>query len=322
MLPPRDRLTICFAHVAYRFAERFALRGTGIVHVEARSRAELDAAIAGADVLVCSGLWRNDLPAIAPRLRLVQSCSAGTDQYDRDVLRQAGIRLASGQGCNANAVSEHAIAQILALLRRLPEARDNQAKRHWRGMMGDFARREDEAGGKTAIVVGTGRIGGRIARLCKALGMRVIGVRRDPTQGVDGADEVHGFRDLPRLAPRADFLVLACPLTDETRNLVDAAVLAAMKPTARVVNVARGRVVDEPALVAALREGRIGGAALDVTADEPLPQDSPLWDMPQVLITPHTAGETHSYEDNVLDMMMENIERLWRGEAGLFNQIV
>ena len=322
MLPPRDRLTICFAHVAYRFAERFALRGTGIVHVEARSRAELDAAIAGADVLVCSGLWRNDLPAIAPRLRLVQSCSAGTDQYDRDVLRQAGIRLASGQGCNANAVSEHAIAQILALLRRLPEARDNQAKRHWRGMMGDFARREDEAGGKTAIVVGTGRIGGRIARLCKALGMRVIGVRRDPTQGVDGADEVHGFRDLPRLAPRADFLVLACPLTDETRNLVDAAVLAAMKPTARIVNVARGRVVDEPALVAALREGRIGGAALDVTADEPLPRDSPLWDMPQVLITPHTAGETHSYEDNVLDMMMENIERLWRGETGLFNQIV
>lgn len=322
MLPPRDRLTICFAHVAYRFAERFALRATGIAHVEARSRAELDAAIAGADVLVCSGLWRNDLPTIAPRLRLVQSCSAGTDQYDRDVLRQAGIRLASGQGCNANAVSEHAIAQILALLRRLPEARDNQAKRHWRGMMGDFARREDEAGGKTAIVVGTGRIGGRIARLCKALGMRVIGVRRDPTQGVDGADEVHGFRDLPRLAPRADFLVLACPLTDETRNLVDAAVLAAMKPTARVVNVARGRVVDEPALVAALREGRIGGAALDVTADEPLPQDSPLWDMPQVLITPHTAGETHSYEDNVLDMMMENIERLWRGETGLFNQIV
>lgn len=322
MLPPRDRLTICFAHVAYRFAERFALRATGIAHVEARSRAELDAAIAGADVLVCSGLWRNDLPTIAPRLRLVQSCSAGTDQYDRDVLRQAGIRLASGQGCNANAVSEHAIAQILALLRRLPEARDNQAKRHWRGMMGDFARREDEAGGKTAIVVGTGRIGGRIARLCKALGMRVIGVRRDPTQGVDGADEVHGFRDLGHLAPRADFLVLACPLTDETRNLVDAAVLAAMKPTARLVNVARGRVVDEPALVAALREGRIGGAALDVTADEPLPQDSPLWDMPQVLITPHTAGETHSYEDNVLDMMMENIERLWRGETGLFNQIV
>lgn len=322
MLPPRDRLTICFAHVAYRFAERFALRGTGIAHVEARSRAELDAVIGGADVLVCSGLWRNDLPAIAPRLRLVQSCSAGTDQYDRAVIAAAGMRLASGQGCNANAVSEHAIAQILALLRRLPEARDNQARHHWRGMMGDFARREDEAGGKTAVVVGTGRIGGRIARLCKALGMRVVGVRRDAARGVEGADEVRGFRELPALLPSADFLVLACPLTDETRGLVDAAALAAMKATARLVNVARGRVVDEPALIAALREGRIAGAALDVVAEEPLPQDSPLWDMPNVLITPHTAGETHSYEDNVLDMMMENIERLWRGEQALFNQIV
>jgi phosphoglycerate dehydrogenase-like enzyme len=322
MLPPRDRLTICFAHVAYRFAERFALRGTGIAHVEARSRAELDAAIGGADVLVCSGLWRNDLPAIAPRLRLVQSCSAGTDQYDRAVLGPAGIRLASGQGINANAVSEHAIAQILALLRRLPEARDNQAKRHWRGMMGDFARREDEAGGKTVVVVGTGRIGGRIAALCKALGMRVVGVRRDAGRAVAGADETRGVRDLPALLPAADFLVLACPLTDETRGLVDAAALAAMKPTARLVNVARGAVVDEAALIAALREGRLAGAALDVVTAEPLPQDSPLWDMPNVLITPHTAGETHRYEDNVLDMMMENIERMWRGERTLFNQIV
>jgi phosphoglycerate dehydrogenase-like enzyme len=322
MLPPRDRLTICFAHVAYRLGERFALRGTGIAHVEAHSRAELDAAIGTADVLVCSGLWRNDLPAIAPRLRLVQSCSAGTDQYDRAVIAAAGIRLASAQGCNANAVSEHAIATILALLRRLPEARDNQAKRHWRGMMGDFARREDEAGGKTVVVVGTGRIGGRIARLCKALDMRVIGVRRDAARGVEGADRTLGFRDLRTALPEADFLVLACPLTDETRGLVDAAALAAMKPTAQLVNVARGRVVDEPALIAALREGRIAGAALDVVADEPLPAGSPLWDMPQVLVTPHTAGETHRYEDNVLDMMMENIGRLWRGERALFNEIV
>ena len=149
MLPPRDRLTICFAHVAYRFGDRFALRNTGIRAIEVRSREELDARVGEADVLVCSGMWRNDLPAIAKKLRFVQSASAGTDQYDRDVLRAAGIRLASGQGINANAVSEHAIAQILAILRRIPEARDNQAKRIWRGMMGDFSKREDEAGGKT-----------------------------------------------------------------------------------------------------------------------------------------------------------------------------
>lgn len=322
MLPPSDQLTLCFAHVAYRFGDRFALRNTGIRFIEVRSREELDARIAEADVLVCSGLWRNDLPQIAPKLRFVQSASAGTDQYDRAVMKAAGIRLASGQGVNANAVSEHAIALMLALLRRIPEARDNQARHFWRGMMGDFSKREDEAGGKTAIVVGLGRIGGRIARLCKALGMHVVGVRQNVAGGVEGADEVHSFRDLKALLPRADFLILACPLTEETRNLVDAAALAALKPTAQVINVARGRVVDEPAIIAALREGRIAGAALDVTAEEPLPGDSPLWDMPNVLITPHTGGETHKYEDNVLDFMMENVARLQRGEAALVNQIV
>jgi phosphoglycerate dehydrogenase-like enzyme len=322
MLPPRDQLTVCFAHVAYRFGERFALRNTGIRFVEVRDRAGLDAAIGEADVLVCSGLWRNDLPGIAPRLKFVQSASAGTDQYDREVLRKAGIRLASGQGVNANAVSEHAIALMLALLRRLPEARDNQARRVWRGMMGDFAKREDEAGGKTAVVVGLGRIGGRIARLAKALGMTVLGVRQNPAAGAEGADEVHSFRDLKTVLPRADFLILACPLTEETRHLVDAAALALLKPTAQLINVARGRVVEEAALIAALEGGRIAGAALDVTAEEPLPADSPLWAMPNVLITPHTGGETHRYEDNVLDLMLENIARLQRGETALVNEIV
>ncbi len=322
MLLPNDQLTLCFAHVAYRFGDRFAARNTGIRFVEVRDRAGLDAAIGGCDVLVCSGLWRNDLPAIAPRLKFVQSASAGTDQYDREVLRAHGMRLASGQGVNANAVSEHAIALMLALLRRIPEARDNQAKRFWRGMMGDFAKREDEAGGKTVVVVGLGRIGGRIARLCKALGMKVVGVRQNVAGGAEGADEVHSFRDLNAVLPRGDFLILACPLTDDTRGLVNAAALAALKPTAQVINVARGRVVDEPAIIAALQEGRIAGAALDVTADEPLPAESPLWAMPNVLVTPHTGGETHMYEDNVLDFMMENIGRLQRGEAALVNQIV
>ena len=322
MLPPRDQLTVLFAHVAYRFGDRFALRNSGIRFIEARSREELDANVAQADVLVCSGMWRNDLPQIAPKLRFVQSCSAGTDQYDREVLKKAGIRLASGQGINANAVSEHAIALMLALLRRIPEARDNQAKHVWRGMQGDFAKREDEAGGKTAIVVGLGRIGGRIARLCKALGMHVVGVRQNVAGGPEGADEVHSFRDLKSLLPRADVLILACPLTDDTRGLVDAEALALLKNSALFINVARGRVVDEPALIEACRKRSFAAAALDVTADEPLPGDSPLWDMPHVLITPHTGGETHMYEDNVLDFMLENIARLQRGEAALVNQIV
>jgi phosphoglycerate dehydrogenase-like enzyme len=206
--------------------------------------------------------------------------------------------------------------------RRLPEARDNQAKHFWRGMIGDLSQREDELGGKTLLVVGVGQIGGRLARLAKAFDLHVIGVRQNPASGANGADAVHGIADFKSLLPQADFVALTCPLTKETEKLVDAEALSYMRKSAVLVNAARGRVVDEPALVAALREGKIAGAALDVTMEEPLPATSPLWDLPNVFITPHTAGETRRYEDNVLDILMENLDRQWRGETSLRNQIV
>ena len=322
MLPARDDLTICFAHAAYRMQDRFALRNTGIRSIEVRDRAALDASIGAADVLVVSGLWDDALIPRAPKLRFVQSISAGVDQYGKDALRDAGIRLASAQGANARAVAEHAMALVLALSRLLPEARDNQAKRVWRGMIGDMARREDELGGKTLLVVGLGRIGGRLARLGKAFDMRVVGIRRDPAGGSNGADEVHGLERLKALLPQADFVALTCPLTPETEGLIDAEALNLMRPSARLVNVARGRVCVEAAVVEALAGGRIAGAALDCTEAEPLAADSPLWAMPNVLITPHTAGETRRYEDNVIDLLLENLDRLWRGESELKNQVV
>ena len=322
MLPAKDALTICFAHVAYRLGDRFAARDTGLGNFEVRTREELEARIGEADVLVVSGLWRNDLLPRAGRLKLIQSISAGVDQYDQAALRAQGVRLASAQGVNARAVAEHAMALILALTRRLPEARDNQAKRVWRGMIGDLAQREDELGGKTLLIVGLGRIGGRLAQLARAFDLHVIGVRRDPARGPNGADEVHGLAALPTLLPGADIVALTCPLTPETENLIDAAALGLMRPSAFLVNAARGRCVDENALVAALTQGRIAGAALDVTRDEPLPAASPLWALANVLITPHTAGETRRYEDNVLDLLMDNLDRLWRGETALSNQVV
>src|SRR5947207_10356345 len=127
--PTKDKLTICFAHVAYRMAERFALRNTGLKSFEVRSLDELEARIGEADVLLVSGLWRNDLIAKAPKLAFIQSISAGLDQYSQDALSAAGIRLASAQGVNERAVAEHAIALILALARQLPQARDNQTAR-------------------------------------------------------------------------------------------------------------------------------------------------------------------------------------------------
>ena len=321
MLPPRDSLTICFAHVAYQLQQRFAARHRDIRSFEVRDRSELDRRMGEADVLVVSGLWHDGLLANAKRLRYIQSIGAGTDQFPRGALAEAHIRLASAQGVNARAVSEHAMALILAMTRKLPEACHNQTKKVWRGMIGDIARREDELGGKTLLIVGLGGIGLRLARLAKAFDLTVIGLRRHPT-GSEGVDAVHGIDALHQLLPTADFVALTCPLTKETENLIDADALRRMQPTAYLINVARGRVVDEPALIAALREPRIAGAAIDVTVEEPLSPASPLWDLPNVLITPHTAGETRRYEDNVLDILDENLDRLWRGEVVLKNQTV
>jgi phosphoglycerate dehydrogenase-like enzyme len=321
-LPARDRLNICFAHAAYRLRDRFALRDTGLASFEVRTLDELEARIGEADVLLVSGLWRNALLERAPRLALVQSISAGTDQYSREAFAAAGVRLASAQGSNERAVAEHALALILACARRLGEARDNQRRHVWRGMIGDIGGREAEIGGTTLVVVGLGRIGSRLAQLARAFGMHVIGVKRDAAQGGDAADETVAQAQLRDVLPRADYVALTCPQTPATEKLIDAAALAAMKPSATLVNVARGKVVDEEALIAALREGRLAGAALDCVEREPLPADSPLWDMDNVLITPHTAGETRGYEDNVLDCLLDNLERMWRGETALRNQVV
>jgi len=321
-LPAKDKLTIGFAHIAYRMGERFALRNTGLNSFEVRSLDELKARIAEADVLVCSGLWRNEFIAQAPRLAFIQSISAGTDQYSRDALGAAGIRVANAQGVNERAVAEHAVALILAMARQIPQARDNQAAKQWRGMIGDISKREDELGGKTLVIAGMGRIGSRLATLAKAFDMRVIATKRDPSRGAGAADEVVGPDGLLGVLPEADFVALTCPLTPLTENLIDAKALAAMKPSAYLINVARGKVVNEPALVEALQAKRIAGAALDCVWEEPLPATSRLWNVPNVLITPHTAGETRRYEDNVIDLLLENLGRMWRGETALKNGFV
>ena len=322
MLPTSDKLTICFAHVAYRLQERFALQNTGIASFEVRDLDTLSRRLGEADVLVISGLWRNSVLENAGRLRFIQSIGAGTDQFPRDELTTRGIRLASAAGVNARAVAEHAMALILALARRLPEARDNQHKRVWRQMIGDLTLREDELGGKTLLLVGLGQIGGRVAQLAKAFDMRVVALRRNPGAGSGAADEVHATRGFKSLLPQADFVALCCPLTPETENLVDAEALSLMKPGAYLVNVARGRVVDEAALTAALAARKVAGAGIDVTVEEPLAAESPLWTMEHVLVTPHTAGETRRYEDNVIEILRDNLSRLWRGETQLRNQVV
>ncbi len=307
--------TIHFAHPAYRFAERMVPRRTGLASYQTWTLDDTRARIGEADVLVLSGFWRNDLLAQAPRLRFIQGCAAGYDQFDRAALAARGIRLANASGVNANAVSEHAIALLLALTRQLHTGRDHQRTAHWRGMISEIGRREEELPGKTMLLVGLGRIGSRIAMLAKAFGMTVIAIRREVSAPAADVDEVHPRNALPMLLARADVVVLACPLNEDTRRIIDEQALAAMKPTAYLINVARGGCVEEAALIEALRSGRIAGAGIDVTDPEPPDPASPLWTLENVLLTSHTGGETRRYEENVIDLLLDNLERLASGAA-------
>lgn len=320
--PDKDRLTVHFAHSAYRLAECLAKRGNAIDGFQTWTPEDTRARIGEGDVLVASGFWDNGFLDMAPKLRFIQVCAAGYNQFDQDAIRHRGIRLCNASGVNANAVADHAMALMLGLARQIHIARDNQHKRHWRPMISEIAAREDELAGKTLLVIGMGTIGQRLARRAKAFDMRVIGVRRN-TKAIEGlVDAAHPPADLARLWPEADIVALTCPLTPETANIINTAVLAAMPASAYLINVARGGCVDAAALVAALESGAIAGAGIDTTMEEPLAPGSALWDMENVILTPHTAGETRAYEENVIDILLENLDRLWRGEAELQNQVV
>lgn len=313
---------IHFAHPAYQLASRFAARNTGIEHFQTWTGDQTRQRMGESNVLVLSGFWNNALLDQAGALRFIQVCAAGFEQFDQSRIRAQGIRLAHGGGVNANAVSDHAMALILALNRQLHLARDNQHRHHWRGMISDRDRREDELPGKTILIVGLGRIGGRLARLARAFGMRVIAVKRDTREVPDGVDGLYPPQEFPGLLPQADIVVLCCPLTAETRHLIDAQALAAMQQSACLINVARGGCVDQQALIEALDAGAIAGAGIDVTSEEPLDPGSKLWDFDNLIVTPHSAGETRRYEDNVIDILLDNLTRLARGEPLLRNQIV
>ena len=321
-LPADDTLVIHFAHVAYRLAERFALRGTGIAHFQTWNREDTLDRVAEGHVLVLSGFWSDEMLDRAAKLRFVQVCAAGYDRFGLDALRRHGVRLANGRGVNRNAVSDHAMALLLALARHVHTGRDRQRAHQWRGMISDLGRREEELAGKTMLVYGLGAIGSRLAHLARAFDMKVLGIKRDTANHDGSADEVRPPERFLESLAEADVVALTCPLTPQTENLVDAAALDRMRPGAYLINVARGRCVNEPDLVAALERGAIAGAGIDTAWEEPLASDSPLWELENALITPHTAGETRAYEDNVVDILVENLRRLQRGEAALVNAIV
>ena len=321
-LPPLEEITIHFAHSAYRMAERFEARGLGIRNFQTWNLDDTIARVNEADVLVISGFWREELLERAEKLVYIQSIGAGYDQFPLDTLRERGMRLANASGANRDAVAQHAMALVLALARHLPQARDNQKAHVWRDMISVIADREDDLRGHTLLIFGLGAIGSQLARIAKAFGMTVVGLKRDPSTHDGSADEVYASDQLLEMLPRADFVSLCCPLTPETTGIMDTRAFEAMRPSSYLINVARGRCVDEPSLHDALRGGAIAGAAIDHFWDEPLPPESRFWDLENLLITPHTGGETRKYEDNVTGFLAENLQRLEAGRADLVNQIV
>ncbi len=248
----------------------------------------------------------------APSLRWVHVHSAGADRQIFVDLMAKGVQVTTSSGTNAGVVAQTALAGLLSLSRRLPQLMAAQRKRTWApliqtGLPPDLA-------GQTAVIVGWGAIGQQVAAVLAVLGLNVVAVRRT---GAASAPATHTvtYGDLHQVLPRTDWLVLACPLTAQTRRLIDAEALAALPRGAHLINVARGEVVDEAALVQALQTGHLAGAYLDVFEHEPLATTSPLWDMPQVIATPHSAGFSDGNAKRVEQLFLDNLRRWSRGEA-------
>jgi len=248
----------------------------------------------------------------AKGLRWLQVFNAGVDHPVFQRFVASGVRLTTAAGTSAEPIAQTALAGLLMLARGFPHWLDAQRRRAWEPHPPEATPRDLR--GQTLLVFGLGAIGRELARLGRALGLRVIGVRRSAARADDAVDELHPPARLAELLPRADWLALCCALTDETRGVIDAAALARLPRGAHLLNVSRGGVVDEPALVAALASGRLAGAYLDVFATEPLPADSPLWTLPNVIATPHNSAAARGNERRQTEVFLANLVRYGRGE--------
>ena len=268
-------------------------------------------ALDGIPVVVTFG-WSDDW--LTPDLRWIQSVSAGTDQFPVDALRERGVTLTSATGIHEVQVAEHALGLLLAMTRGIAQAVANQQSRTWSRIT------VTELSGMTLGVLGLGVIGEGVARRAAALGMRVIGTKREPAAYAGAAERVLGADETLDVFREADAVVITLPGTAETEGIVGADELAALAG-GWLVNVGRGSVIDNGALVDAMRAGTLAGAALDVFETEPLPPESPLWGLPGVLISPHLAGLSPRYGERLAALFARNLEA-YRGEAEWVNRVV
>lgn len=282
----------------------------------ARTPAETEELISTATVLVTFRLPATLLDQ-AENLEWVQALSAGVESYDTERLRDEGIVLTNASGSHAEPIGEQVLGYMLLFERDLLGGLRRQRRGVWERYSGG------ELLGKTLGVVGVGSIGGRVAELGSALGMTVLGVKRDLETVPDAVDEVFGPDSLHAVLNRSDYVVLSCPLTDATREMIGSEELETLGTDGVLVNVARGAVVDQDALCTALQQRRIRGAAPDVFVDEPLPGASALWDLSNVVITPHMAGVSPAYHARKAEIFATNYRAFADGrDSGYMNRVI
>ena len=277
---------------------------------------KVDPYIGAADMLITFGAHMADhVLEKGVRLKWIQALGTGVDGIcDRTALRD-GVIVTNMHGLHGESMSESALLSMLALARSLPRSLRSQARHAWERFTVKLV------SGKTVGILGVGAIAKDLAPRCKALGMRVVGITSAKRE-LPGFDRMFARHELAAAVPSLDFLVLLTPYSEQTRGIVNANVLKAMKPSSFLINLARGGIVDEAALIEALSRGTIAGAALDVFATEPLPPAHPFWDMPNVIITPHLGGFHDQYAEKALPVIEENLSRFLAGDSANMLNVV
>ena len=291
--------------VAQALSADFQLKTAASTDAQALRNAAQDV-----DYIVVRAVLPSDIFDVATRLRAVVRHGAGLDMIPMSAASDHGVAVANVPAVNARSVAEYAVGQMLSLARQLPEMERALRQEEWNAPRLQ-AENTSDLHGKTVAIVGMGAIGMALAQICRhGFGMRVLGVQRRAMEAAD----LYESTTLESALPHADYLVLACPLNDSTFHMIDAASLALARPGVRLINVARGPVVDTAALIDALEQGQVGGAALDVHETQPLPADSPLRRMPNVRLTPHLAGITADSMRRMSESVMAQLREMQAGE--------
>ena len=296
------------------FAERLRREFPDLRVVHLSDYTTLEQEVADADIAFTREMKVPQIRA-AKRLKWIHSAAAAVHLLMIPEIIHSDIVVTNATSVHGPVVAEHALAMVLAIAKRMDLALKAQTQHKW--LQEEIWTAEPpprDIAGSTLLIVGLGEIGRPLAQKAKALGMRVLAVREHPERGTGGADAVYATTDLLRILPEADFVMLCTPVTPQTKAAFGREQFAVMKPGAYILNVGRGALIDEPALIEALRGRRIGGAGLDVTTIEPLPADSPLWSMDNCMITPHTAGISPQLWERQYILFTDNLRRFLAGE--------